>query len=429
MPGSAQNPWATELKTRKKSVPRKRSVNANGKKGNENTDDVCNISKLETDDDKNNEPNACGNERDEKKHKNSNSNNDLVKRKKVNESNLNVRPSTANENSNTNNNPTIIKTSTLSCDPFMSSNSSPCPCPSKLNSKSSPTGDDKMSHRSDNSSLTGDSGTTSPKLSSKTTKSKSPSKTGEKDKELSQTKKRNVPEKEKGRKMQEVKEVMNSENKGNNASKVNFKDEIKDIPISNKVKTNNKQKEGQNKEVKTNESDTRNMYEEARGKLKPTFDRQTSFSRKVSGGATSGNPDEDEEENPVERLIRQDSVETKTRKINPSAEAKKREFLVLNYPADVRRNLKGLSSFSFETDDNVSPGKLKNVASDNKNVNLSHKAKNDPSTVSTTNIKHDDKQKSTTKTRKESVKKGRNKSFCLLFQLSIAVCPDYKKKA
>ena len=139
------------------------------------------------------------------------------------------------------------------------------------------------------------------------------------------------------------------------------------------------------------------MYQEARGKLKPTFDRQTSFSRKVSGGATKvGNPDndEDEEENPVERLIRQDSVETKTTKINPSAEAKKREFLVLNYPADVRRNLKGLSSFSFETDDNVSP---KNAASDNKNVNLSQKTKNDHSTVSTRNIKHDDKQKSTTK--------------------------------
>ena len=32
MPGSAQNPWATELKTRKKSASRKRSVP--GKKGN-----------------------------------------------------------------------------------------------------------------------------------------------------------------------------------------------------------------------------------------------------------------------------------------------------------------------------------------------------------------------------------------------------------
>ena len=48
MPGSAQNPWATELKTRKKSVPRKRSVHTNGNKGNENTDDVN--SKVESND-------------------------------------------------------------------------------------------------------------------------------------------------------------------------------------------------------------------------------------------------------------------------------------------------------------------------------------------------------------------------------------------
>lgn len=37
MPGSAQAPWATELKTRKKSIPRKRSVNSHGKKAFEDT--------------------------------------------------------------------------------------------------------------------------------------------------------------------------------------------------------------------------------------------------------------------------------------------------------------------------------------------------------------------------------------------------------
>jgi len=32
MPGANENPWANELKTRKKSVPRKRSVHTNGNK-------------------------------------------------------------------------------------------------------------------------------------------------------------------------------------------------------------------------------------------------------------------------------------------------------------------------------------------------------------------------------------------------------------
>ena len=40
MPGTAENPWAAELKTRKKSIPRKRSVHTNGNKGNENTDTI-----------------------------------------------------------------------------------------------------------------------------------------------------------------------------------------------------------------------------------------------------------------------------------------------------------------------------------------------------------------------------------------------------
>ena len=46
-------------------------------------------------------------------------------------------------------------------------------------------------------------------------------------------------------------------------------------------------------------------------------------------------------------------------KNKPSSDPKKtsrdeaREYLVLNYPADVRKNLKGLSTFSFEENDDV----------------------------------------------------------------------------
>ena len=46
MPGANENPWANELKTRKKSVPRKRSVHTNGNKGNETI--TCIFSELES---------------------------------------------------------------------------------------------------------------------------------------------------------------------------------------------------------------------------------------------------------------------------------------------------------------------------------------------------------------------------------------------
>ena len=36
--------------------------------------------------------------------------------------------------------------------------------------------------------------------------------------------------------------------------------------------------------------------------------------------------------------------------VGSKGEARKREYLVLNYPADIRKNLKSLSSFSFEND-------------------------------------------------------------------------------
>ena len=134
----------------------------------------------------------------------------------------------------------------------------------------------------------------------------------------------------------------------------------------------------------------------------------------------------DEEENPVERLIRQDSMETKLTRNNPSVDPKKtsrdeaREFLVLNYPHDVRRNLKGLSSFSFEDNDDVRPNVSNNKKSDKTNIAASKGVKNDTSTVSSTesNKRGNEKseQKATAiKSRKESEKKGRKKEFSLFF--------------
>ena len=253
----------------------------------------------------------------EKTDKNSKSHNDDTDNNvkcDVNEtSNSNVCPllSTANDFVKVPNIHPKIKTSTLSCDPFMSSNSSQCPCPSNIDSKSLPTGDDKMSHKSDNSSITGDSETASPPPSThkqKETESKSPSKTGANDKkEPAEARKGNVPEKGRNDEKETKDAITNSdENKRNNANKVNFKDEIKDIPISRKIKTSNQQ----DKLLKNNEtekSDPKNIYMKARGQLRPTFDRQTSFNRKTSEGIEDGNDDE----NPVERLIRQDSREPK----------------------------------------------------------------------------------------------------------------------
>ena len=100
---------------------------------------------------------------------------------------------------------------------------------------------------------------------------------------------------------------------------------------------------------------------QARGNLRPTFDRQTSFNRKSTAGVAD---DGIEVESPVERLIRQDSMEPKMTKNKPSSDPKKtsrdeaREYLVLNYPADVRKNLKGLERLakaakSFERVENL----------------------------------------------------------------------------
>ena len=447
MPGSAQNPWSTELKARKKSVPRKRSVTANGKKGNENTDDVCKLSKFQTEDnadDKSNELSACDKAEDDKLkasicRRNENTDDDVKVDINNDRSKLNVRPLlssvTISENDSDNNsdcNP-LMKTATspLSCDPFMSSNSSPCPCPSKLNSMSSPTGDDKKSHMSDNPSRTEKFETTSDptkqQLSSRNmVNSKAPIKTGEKDKNSLVTKKRNVSdEKKKGNKIpkdEEVKNVMSSEHKGNNANKVNFKDEIKDSAISSRPKTNDVQDQGY-KKVNLEDLDSKKIYQEARGKLKPTYDRQTSFNRKPLSGLSDGKSDidGDDNENPVERLIRQDSIETK---VNPAAEAKKREFLLLNYPADVRKNLKGLSSASFEKDDTIKLTSVIKDGSNNKKVNTLCKEKDD-FTVSTGNKKLDDdeisRQKTTIKTRKDSVKKGSKcySAFVFIFRLRL----------
>jgi hypothetical protein len=42
------------------------------------------------------------------------------------------------------------------------------------------------------------------------------------------------------------------------------------------------------------------------------------------------------------------------RKLSQKDEAKKQEYLLLNYPADIRRNLKAISGLSFE-DEKVKP--------------------------------------------------------------------------
>ena len=429
MPGTAENPWAAELKTRKKSVPRKRSVHTNGNKGNENSDTTPSKIESKVNDDKD----YCKNTT--KKYENVNSDrnpethyDDIVKNVKceVNDtSNFNVCPSLSKANESVkkpNINPKN-KSSTLSCDPFMSSNSSHCPCPSKLDSKSLPTGDDKMSHKSDNSSITGDSETASPPPFThikQETKSKSPSKTGAKNKkESADSEKCNVPEKGRNDVKESKDAIMSSdENKRSNANKVNFKDEIKDIPISRKIKTSNKQdKLLKNNESETEKSNSKNIYMQARGNLRPTFDRQTSFNRKSTAGVAD---DGIEVESPVERLIRQDSMEPKMTKNKPSSDPKKtsrdeaREYLVLNYPADVRKNLKGLSTFSFEENDDVRP----TVSSKNDSDKIDKNSKTDTSTVSSaesnkpTNVGLQ-KNATTIKTRKESEKKGRNMLFSL----------------
>ena len=368
-------------------------------------------------------------EANEKTDKNSKSHNDdtdnNVKCDVKDTSNSNVCPllSTANDFVKVPNIRLKIKTSILSCDPFMSSNFSHCPCPSKLDSKSLPTGDDKMSHKSDNSSITGDSETASPPPTThkhKETESKSPSKTGANDKkEPAEARKGNVPEKGRNDEKETKDAITNSdENKRNNANKVNFKDEIKDIPISRKIKTSNKQdKPLKNNESETEKSNSKNIYMQARGNLRPTFDRQTSFNRKSTAGVAD---DGIEVESPVERLIRQDSMEPKMTKNKPSSDPKKtsrdeaREYLVLNYPADVRKNLKGLSTFSFEENDDVRP----TVSSKNDSDKIDKNSKTDTSTVSSaesnkpTNV---GLQKNATaiKTRQESEKKGRNMLFSL----------------
>ena len=275
MPGTAENPWAAELKTRKKSIPRKRSVHTNGNKGNENTDTIPSKIESNFNDARDYSKNTKKKDENVKSDKNPETHNDdIVKNVKceVNDtSNFNVCPSLSIANYSVkepNINPKN-KSSTLSCDPFMSSNSSHCPCPSKLDSKSLPTGDDKMSHKSDNSSITGDSETASPPPFThlkQETKSKSPSKTGAIDKkESADSKKGNVPEK--GRNdVKESKDAITSsdENKSSNANKVNFKDEIKDIPISRKIKTSNQQdKLLNNNEFETEKSDPKNIYMKA----------------------------------------------------------------------------------------------------------------------------------------------------------------------
>ena len=287
-------------------------------------------------------------------------------------------------------------------------------------SKSSPTGDDKISHMSDNSSSTPEDFDTSTSpasiQSTNIEKSKSPSKTGAKDKELlSVDEKHDAAKEVKDIKVneEEVKEVMSSGQKKSKASKGNFKDEIKDIPTArrnSKSNSNNAQGNDKGKEIGNDKLGSRNMYEEARVKLRPTFDRQTSFNRKCSGTGCDGTSmsidmDEDDENNPVEKLIRQNSVEgaKQTKNANPSsAEGRKREFLVLNYPADIRRNLKGLDASNFEKDENISKSESSTTAS---KVNNGHNAKME-SSKSIPIVKNSAKSQKSDNTPQESIKRG-----------------------
>ena len=267
-------------------------------------------------------------------------------------------------------------------------------------------------------------------------KSKSPSKTGAKDKELlSVDKKHDAAKEVKDIKVneEETKEVMNSGQKKSKASKGNFKDEIKDIPTARrnaKSNSNNAQGNDKGKEIGNDRLGSRNMYEEARVKLRPTFDRQTSFNRKVSGAGYDGTSmsidiEQDDENNPVEKLIRQNSVEgaKPTKNSSPSsAEGRKREFLVLNYPADIRRNLKSLDASNFETDENI----LKSDSSTSvSKVNNGHDAKSQ-SSKSNPIVKNSAESQKSSNTRKESVKRG-SPGKCLLscfgfrFELTLVI--------
>ena len=71
--------------------------------------------------------------------------------------------------------------------------------------------------------------------------------------------------------------------------------------------------------------DPKNLYKEARSSLKSAGCEAFTKNKKS------------EEVNPVEKLLN-----------TTTPEAKKKEFLVLNYPQDIRRNLKQMSSKSFE---------------------------------------------------------------------------------
>ena len=288
------------------------------------------------------------------------------------------------------------------------SNPSSCPCPSILSSKSPGSDNNKKSHVTDFSSVAAKNTAISPLQCNDILKSKSPSSTtGEADK-LVVEKTCNVVENNKEGKMH-AKDTIKSVNNGSNLNKANNKDAIKKVLTSNGSKTNNKKDIDNMSSRKVGEN--KNMYEEARCQLKPTFDRQSSFNRKLSGGngqQIAENSVYDNEESPIERLIRQDSIDASKTKapLNPKKEAKKRDFLILNYPADVRKNLKSLSSFSFESDDTVEP----------QAINIAKSTKTIPPVVHNNILKEDDHHRSCVKQneqkamhikKKRSLSKGR----------------------
>lgn len=360
MPGSTKAPWATELKARKKSIPRKRSIN-NGKKGNDNIDDVSLLPGSESADDYNKKsaPLAAGCNTKSEMNKKCIKENDPKSKLNVNSNTVNVHPtlSTFSKSKSKPTNTITTKTTAkqASSDPFISpSNSSSCPCPLSLNSKSLTGDDDKKSEMTDPSvslPIIEEITAASSIQSHNTLGSKLPFKTGEKDKTTA-AKKPNSVEKADKRKIEREIDTINIQVDGNNKSKVNNKDKItKDVS----TKTHNGKFQGR-KNIETF-PENKNIYEEARCQLKPTFNRSASFQRQFSGeiGVTAINELDENEDNPVERLIRQSSIEARktASSANPKAEAKKREFLVLNYPADVRKKLKCLSSFSFDEHDNA----------------------------------------------------------------------------